>query len=36
MEKGSEKALKETGLLKVVGKEHIVEDGDILNIRFNV
>jgi len=36
LEKGSEKALKETGLLKVVGKEHIVDDGDILNIRFNV
>jgi len=36
MENGSEKALKEKGLLKVVGKEHVVVDGDILNIRFNV
>jgi len=36
IENGSEKALKEKGLLKVVGKEHIVVDGDILNIRFNV
>ncbi len=36
VEKGSEKALKEHGLVKVVGKEHIVQDGDILNIRFNV
>lgn len=36
MEKGSEKALKEKGMVKVVGKEHIVIDGDILNIRFNV
>ena len=33
---GSEKELKEKGLLKVVGKEHIVEDGDIINVRFNV
>jgi GTP-binding protein YchF len=36
MENGSEKALKDKGLFKVVGKEHIVLDGDILNIRFNV
>lgn len=36
VEYGSEKELKEKGLLKVVGKEHIVLDGDILNIRFNV
>ncbi|HPE67802.1 MAG TPA: DUF933 domain-containing protein [Thermotogota bacterium] len=36
LEQGSEKALKEKGLFKVVGKEHVVEDGDILHIRFNV
>jgi len=33
---GSEKSLKEKGLIKVVGKEHPIEDGDILHIRFNV
>ncbi|HOO32735.1 MAG TPA: DUF933 domain-containing protein [Thermotogota bacterium] len=36
MEHGSEKALKDKGLFKVVGKDHIVLNGDILNIRFNV
>jgi GTP-binding protein YchF len=36
IEHGSEKALKDKGLFKVVGKDHIVLDGDILNIRFNV
>jgi len=36
LEFGSEKILKEKGLFKVVGKEYIVEDGDIINIRFNV
>jgi GTP-binding protein YchF len=33
---GQEKKLKELGLFKVVGKEYIVEDGDILHIRFNI
>lgn len=33
---GSEKAVKDAGLMKLVGKEHIVEDGDIITIRFNV
>lgn len=33
---GQEKKLKELGLVKVVGKDHIVEDGDILYIRFNI
>ncbi len=33
---GSEKALKEKGLIRVVGKDHIVQDGDIVYIRFNV
>jgi ribosome-binding ATPase YchF (GTP1/OBG family) len=28
--------VRESGLLKVEGKEYIVKDGDILNIRFNV
>jgi hypothetical protein len=33
---GSMKALKDKGLLRLEGKETIVQDGDILNIRFNV
>jgi len=36
MEHGSEKHLKEKGLFRLEGKEYIVQDGDILNIRFNV
>lgn len=33
---GSEQACKNAGKLNVEGKKYIVEDGDILNIRFNV
>lgn len=33
---GSEHAVKEAGKLRVEGKNYIVQDGDILNIRFNV
>jgi GTP-binding protein YchF len=33
---GSLHACKEKGLLRLEGKEYIVKDGDILNIRFNV
>lgn len=33
---GSESALKDAGKFHVEGKNYIVEDGDILNIRFNV
>ena len=33
---GSEKALKEKGLIRVVGKDHVVQDGDVVYIRFNV
>jgi ribosome-binding ATPase len=36
MAHGSEKVLKEKGLFKLEGKEYLVKDGDILNIRFNV
>ncbi|MCB5270950.1 MAG: DUF933 domain-containing protein [Candidatus Cloacimonetes bacterium] len=36
MEYGSEKHLKEKGLFRLEGKEYIVKDGDILNIRFSV
>ena len=33
---GSENAVKEAGKLHVEGKNYIVEDGDVLFIRFNV
>lgn len=33
---GSEKAAKEAKLFKLNGKEYIVQDGDIIEIRFNV
>ncbi|HOB34819.1 MAG: redox-regulated ATPase YchF [Firmicutes bacterium] len=33
---GSEAAVKEKGLARLVGKDYIVQDGDILRIRFNV
>jgi len=33
---GSEKACKDHGKLLVEGKNYLVQDGDILNIRFNV
>ncbi len=33
---GSMQKLKENGLLRLEGKEAIVEDGDIINFRFNV
>lgn len=36
MEYGSEQALKEAGKLRIEGKEYIVQDGDIMHIRFNV
>lgn len=36
VELGSENACKEKGKLNVEGKTYIVEDGDILHIRFNV
>lgn len=36
MEHGDESALKKAGKVYVNGKEYIVEDGDILNIRFKV
>ncbi len=35
-ELGSEKALKAAGKIRLEGKEHVVEDGDIINFRFNV
>ena len=33
---GGEETLKSTGRFYIKGKDYIVEDGDILNIRFNV
>lgn len=36
IEHGSEHALKEIGKLHVQGKHYIVEEGDIMHIRFNV
>ena len=33
---GSVAAVKEAGLFRLEGKTHVVEDGEILNIRFNV
>ena len=33
---GSMHAVKEKGLLKIEGKEAIIQDGDIINFRFNV
>jgi len=33
---GSEAQLKATGKLRTEGKEYIVQDGDLLNIKFNV
>lgn len=33
---GSTNKAREAGLLKVEGKDYIVRDGDIINIRFNV
>lgn len=36
MEHGSETAVKEAGKLQVEGKEYVVQDGDIVHVRFNV
>ncbi|MHC4229559.1 MAG: DUF933 domain-containing protein, partial [Planctomycetota bacterium] len=31
-----EKALKAAGKIRLEGKDYIVQDGDIINFRFNV
>lgn len=36
MEAGSEKAAKEAKLYKLNGKDYIIKDGDVVDIRFNV
>lgn len=33
---GSEAKLKEKGLIRIEGKEYIVQDGDVIHFRFNV
>ena len=33
---GDEKAAKEKGLLRMEGKEYVVQDGDVMLFRFNV
>lgn len=35
-EQGSEHAMREHGLMRVEGKDYVVQDGDVLYIRFNV
>lgn len=35
-EHGSEQAVKEAGHFRVEGKEYVVQDGDIMHVRFNV
>ena len=36
IEQKSEKALKQKGLMRVVGKDYIVQDGDVIHFLFNV
>lgn len=36
MSLGSEQAMKEAGKLRVEGKDYVVQDGDIMHVRFNV
>jgi hypothetical protein len=36
MQYGSEQAVKDAGRFQVEGKDYVVQDGDILSIRFNV
>lgn len=33
---GSEAAAKEKGLMRIEGKEYVMQDGDIVHFRFNV
>ncbi len=35
-EAGSEKAAREAGLIRTEGKDYVVEDGDVMEFRFNV
>jgi ribosome-binding ATPase YchF (GTP1/OBG family) len=33
---GSEAAVRDKGLLRIEGKEYVVQDGDCIHFRFNV
>ncbi|MFH1032924.1 MAG: DUF933 domain-containing protein [Pseudomonadota bacterium] len=33
---GSEAAVKKAGLMKLAGRDYVVQDGDILHVRFNI
>ena len=33
---GSEKQISDNGLKRLEGKKYVVQDGDVLNIRFNI
>ena len=33
---GSEAAVKQSGKLRVEGKDYVVQDGDVMHFRFNV
>ena len=33
---GTEQAVRESGLLYIVGKDYCIQDGDIVHFRFNV
>ncbi|MBI4799283.1 MAG: DUF933 domain-containing protein [Desulfarculus sp.] len=33
---GSEAAVKKAGLMKLCGRDYLVQDGDILHVRFNI
>ncbi len=36
VEFGSEQAVRDAGQMRVEGKEHVIADGDIMHVRFNV
>ena len=36
VELGSEAAAKAKGMLRIEGKEYVVQDGDVMHFRFNV
>ncbi len=36
LEAGSEKKLKATGKMRLEGKDYVIQDGDVVNYRFNV
>ena len=35
-EKGSEKEVKDAGLMRTEGKDYVMQDGDVVVFRFNV